>query len=247
MRKMLLLIFLTLHLQGYCRTQIPYTPEVMISSFMYNGRECFVYKYLSEKGEWLKWDEFIQPYSKADRRRLYREVYEDYDHVKGLDYTRWWILESIKTTGSNVVWSRVFESDVSVAELKEAACATLESCMVNGDIVTGSITDQMFLEQFTDNEYAIFSTWKGYVRYEFREGRYRISVTNIYVKSLAELGVDFGLIEMTAVATYTPIYSYLSQLSPTGERYKRIVDVIDYNFCRTLYLNTSAYKLTDDW
>lgn len=83
----------------------------------------------------------------------------------------------------NISWSKVFETDIPVERLAELAERKLATTRQNDTVVVGRVENHRILNahrMFTlSNNVVMFD-----VRYQFRDGRYKVDVWNIKCKSL---------------------------------------------------------------
>lgn len=204
----------------------------------------------SDGEEWLLRSDWEERYG----HRAFKEHFGDgtlYDHAQEQDILRDNILNSVTLLGEgNVVWSRVIECDAPIESLKLAARKRMASIVHESDnTIIGGVIEHGFVRDDQGRPWGIkHAHWKGIVTYEFREGRYRVSVSHIQYK--AERGASLGIysLSFSTSKAYAPISNIIYPYSRRANmgRYYRLVDFIDYNFCSIFVLFESAID-TPEW
>ncbi|MBQ8366613.1 MAG: hypothetical protein IJX40_02655 [Alistipes sp.] len=206
--------------------------------------------YADDNGEWLT----RQTWQERHGRKAFREHFGDgsqYDHAEELDFLRSDIKESVKLMGEgNVVWERVIETDAPREELMLAARKRMASVIhETEDRIVGGVIEHGFIRDEQGRPWGIkHAHWKGIVTYEFKDGRYKVSVSHIQYK--AERGSSIGLYSLgfSTEKAYAPFANLLYPYSRKASdyRYFRLVDFIDYNFSTTFVLFETALK-SNNW
>lgn len=207
-------------------------------------------RYSDENGEWLSRQAWQDKYG----RKAFRQHFGDgsrYDHSEELDFLRSDIQQSVKLLGEgNVVWERVVETDAPREELILAARKRMASVIHESkDRIVGGIIEHGFVRDEMGRPWGIkHAHWKGIVTYEFKEGRYKVSVSHIQYK--AERGSSIGIYSLgfSTEKAYAPFANLLYPYSrKAGDyRYYRLVDFIDYNFTTTFVLFDAAIN-NNNW
>lgn len=207
-------------------------------------------RYAADDGEWLTRDEWIEAYGRKEFRLTFGNN-SRYDHAQELGMVRTDILQSVKLVGEgNIVWERVIESDVPVEQLKLSARKRMASVLYETkDKIVGGVIEHGFLRNDKGRPWGIKNAhWKGVVTYEFREGRYKVSLSHVQYKTLRSSSLGIYSLGFATEKTYIPfaniLYPY-SQKAHAG-RYYRLVDFIDYNFS-TIFVLFEASAPVEEW
>lgn len=207
-------------------------------------------RYAADDGEWLTRDEWIEAYGRKEFRLTFGND-SRYDHAQELGMVRTDILQSVKLVGEgNIVWERVIESDVPVEQLKLSARKRMASVLYETkDKIVGGVIEHGFLRNDKGRPWGIKNAhWKGVVTYEFREGRYKVSLSHVQYKTLRSSSLGIYSLGFATEKTYIPfaniLYPY-SQKAHAG-RYYRLVDFIDYNFS-TIFVLFEASAPVEEW
>lgn len=206
--------------------------------------------YSDNNGEWLSRKAWQERYG----RKEFREHFGDgsrYDHSEECDFIRRDILASVKLLGEgNVVWERVVECNVPRAELVLAARKRMATIIYESeDKLVGGVVEHGFIRDDQGRPWGIKrAQWKGIVSYEFKEGRYKVTVSHIQYKSERSSSLGIYSLGFSTEMAYAPIANLLYPYSrKAGDyRYYRLVDFIDYNFTSTFVLFETALP-TDNW
>ena len=206
--------------------------------------------YSDDNGEWLTRDKWVERYG----RKAFRQHFGNglcYDHAQEMDFLREDIMQSIQLLGEgNVVWERVVESDTPHSELFLAARKRMANIIFESkDKIVGGIVEHGFIRDDQGRPWGIkHAHWKGIVSYEFKEGRYKVSVSHIQYK--AERGSSLGIysLSFSTAKAYAP---FANLLYPYGKRanmsrYYRLVDFLDYNFTSTFVLFETSLS-SNNW
>ena len=207
-------------------------------------------RYAADDGEWLTREEWIETYGRKEFRLTFGKN-SRYDHAQELGMVRTDILQSVKLVGEgNIVWERVIESDVPVEQLKLSARKRMASVLYETkDKIVGGVIEHGFLRDDKGRPWGIKNAhWKGVVTYEFREGRYKVSLSHVQYKTLRSSSLGIYSLGFATEKTYIPfaniLYPY-SQKAHAG-RYYRLVDFIDYNFS-TIFVLFEASAPVEEW
>ena len=84
-------------------------------------------------------------------------------------------------------WSRVLESSLSVEVLRRQAASNMDNVTYEDETsISGVIYGRGFIPDHLDRFYGLISdVWSANVIYEFKEGRYKVTLSNIVCKSTA--------------------------------------------------------------
>lgn len=207
-------------------------------------------RYSDENGEWLSRKAWLEKYSRKEFRQHFGDG-SRYDHSEEVNFLRNDIQESVKLLGEgNIVWERVVETEAPREELILAARKRMASVIYESqDMIVGGIIEHGFIRDEMGRPWGIkHAHWKGIVTYEFKEGRYKVSVSHIQYK--AERGSSLGIYSLgfSTEKAYAPLANLLYPYSHKAGnyRYYRLVDFIDYNFTTTFILFDTALK-SNNW
>lgn len=207
-------------------------------------------RYSDEKGEWLSRKAWLEKYSRKEFRQHFGDG-SRYDHSEEVNFLRNDIQESVKLLGEgNIVWERVVETEAPREELILAARKRMASVIYESqDMIVGGIIEHGFIRDEMGRPWGIkHAHWKGIVTYEFKEGRYKVSVSHIQYK--AERGSSLGIYSLgfSTEKAYAPFANLLYPYSHKAGnyRYYRLVDFIDYNFTTIFILFDTALK-SNNW
>lgn len=206
--------------------------------------------YSDDDGKWLSRQAWQEKYG----RKAFREHFGDgseYDHAEELNILRSDIIKSVKLMGEgNIVWERIIETDAPREELRLSARKRMASIIYEAeDMIVGGVIEHGFIRDEQGRPWGIKNAhWKGIVTYEFRDGRYKVSVSHIQYK--AERGSSIGIYSLgfSTEKAYAPMANLLYPYSrKAGDyRYFRLVDFIDYNFTSTFVLFETS-QTTNNW
>ena len=78
-------------------------------------------------------------------------------------------------------WSRVLESNLSIEDLKREAISNMDNVTYEDDIsISGVIIGREFIPDHNSKYYGMGADiWSANVTYEFRDGRYKVTLSNI--------------------------------------------------------------------
>lgn len=139
------------------------------------------------------------------------------------------ILQSVKLIGEgNIIWERAIESDAPVEQLQLAARKRLASVLYESkDKIVGGVIEHGFVRDDKGRTWGIKNAhWKGVVTYEFKEGRYKVSLSPVQYKTMRSSSLGIYSLGFATEKTYIPLANLLypySQRANTG-RYYRLVD-----------------------
>lgn len=141
--------------------------------------------YSDANGDWLTREGWNEKYGRKDFRKHFPHPYY-YDHVVERGYIRTYFLKTFKTVvGGDMEWSRVLESNLSIEDLKREAASKLSDVIYEDDgSISGVIENREFIPDHNDKFYGMMTyVWRANVTYEFKEGRYRVTMSNIVCAS----------------------------------------------------------------
>lgn len=206
--------------------------------------------YSDSDGQWLT----RKAWQNKHGRKAFRAHFGDgsrYDHSQEIDFLREDIQQSITLMGEgNIVWSRVVKSSISHKELKIAARKRMANVIYETEnTIIGGIIEHGFIRDHLGRPWGIKQAhWKGIISYEFKDGRYKVTVSQIQYK--AERGSSLGIYSLSFVTekTYAPFANLLYPYSRKAEdnRYYRLVDFLDYNFTSMFVLFETSVN-DNDW
>lgn len=201
-------------------------------------------------GEWLTRNKWIEKHSRKEFRKTFGNRVL-YDHAQEFGMIRTDIQHSIRLVGEgNIIWERVIESDISRDKLKLAARKRMASVIFESeDKIVGGVIEHGFIRDEEGRPWGVKNAhWKGIVSYEFKEGRYKITLSNIQYKTLRSGSLGIYSLGVSTEKTYIPfanlLYPYSKRASDT--RYHRLVDFIDYNFS-TSFVLFETKTMSNDW
>lgn len=206
--------------------------------------------YSDNNGEWLTRDVWQQRYGRREFRRHFGDGTR-YDHSQEMNFLRSNIMQSVILQGEgNVIWERVVETDTPREELMLAARKRMADVIYESETkIVGGVIEHGFIRDELGRPWGIkHAHWKGIVSYEFRDGRYKVTVSHIQYK--ASRGSSLGLYSLgfSTEKAYAPIANLLYPYShrASDQRYYRLVDFIDYNFTSTFVLFDATLE-SNDW
>ena len=141
--------------------------------------------YSDANGDWLTRGGWIKKYGRKDFKAHFRHPYY-YDHAVECGYIRTYFRETFKTiVGGDMEWSRVLESSLSVEVLRRQAASNMDNVTYEDETsISGIIVERGFIPDHLDRFYGLyFYLWSANVTYEFKEGRYKVTLSNIECKS----------------------------------------------------------------
>lgn len=141
--------------------------------------------YSDANGDWLTREGWNEKYGRKDFRKHFPHPYY-YDHVVERGYIRTYFIETFKTVvGGDMEWSRVLESNLSIEDLKREAASKLSDVIYQDDgSISGVIKNREFIPDHNDKFYGMMTdVWRANVTYEFKEGKYRVTLSNIVCAS----------------------------------------------------------------
>lgn len=198
--------------------------------------------YSDDNGEW----QTRQSWEKMYGAKRWKEVFRGRtpDHIQEHNYIRYNYIETVKHIGNGqVVWSRVIEDDRQIDELIQRATEVVTNACVDGNVVTGNFSAVNFKSGHRSTYNLTPYLVDGDVRFEFREGRYKITVTNImwrerkpstFYASGGSLGVG-----VNDTNPNRPVYDLLYDsdgVQRPSATYRARVDDIDYTYCEMFIL-----------
>ena len=199
--------------------------------------------YSDAEGNWYPESAWIAKYG----RKQFKEAFPErnkYHHVQTADYIRWDYRDAF-TAGLDMRWSRVFESELDTNSLKDAAVILLEDAQVDGDKVIGSISSA----PFEDYQFGMWSLgnyiWSAKVTYEFRDNRYKVTLSSIRVQCTVSVSAYGGGLGFHSESVWEPLREILYNGEYKRIQYEPFINSIDHTFCKILYLRVN--EDSDDW
>lgn len=195
---------------------------------------AFLYKDMN--GEWLTENEWVEMYG----RRAFRDTYPfktDYSHIKEHYCIRWNYKDALSLSSTNTLyWSRIFTTDASIDALMEIAASKFENAKIYDNKVIGYLADKNFQDFRIGICTLNNAIWQAKITYEFKEGRYKVTVENIQYKFTVIYTGTFS-----EVPHYDSLYTLLYDTMGTKRVwYDPFINSIDYTFCNELYLSTPS-------
>lgn len=200
-------------------------------------------KYSDAEGNWLTELQWTEKYGRKAFRKTFPQPYRA-NHVEEENYTRWNIKDAF-STDFDIRWSRVFSTNTNKEDLIKTAYDNLENPAIEGDKVYGQFSDRRFTDA-PDCSWSVEKyTWSANVLYEFREGRYKVTLSDIKVQRTTAF--DAHIFNIT-VKDETPRQS-LRDILYDGFKELACFDYytnhIDYSFCIATYIIVRAPD--DEW
>lgn len=211
---------------------------------------------IPERGEWIDKNEWIELYGRKQFKLLFGDRWSDeFDHFEEEDYVRWNISTALQIKKNNCTWQRVFPLECDIDKAIEIATATLQDAVIKDNVVEGHISDVEFIDRLP---HLIFSMqnniWQADVRYEFKDGRYRVTLTNIRSKLKMKIGTGYrsSLIGVGVSVQdenyYETIYNLLYNDGSRISAYDTFINSIDYTFCELFMLKNKEHTVfNDNW
>ena len=176
MKRFVILLMVLLFASVAVNAQQPY--EILLTI---NGDAL----YSDANGDWLTREGWIEKHGRKDFKAHFPHPYY-YDHVVERGYIRTYFRKTLKTVvGGDMEWSRVLESNLPIEVLKREAASNMDNVTFEGETsISGVIKRRGFIPDHLDRFYGLISdVWSANVTYEFKEGRYRVTLSNIECKS----------------------------------------------------------------
>lgn len=153
----------------------------------------------------------------------------------------------------NIVWQKVYESDVQTPELiayLKASGVFLEIISEDQQSLSGNVVS--FENDFRGAGFSRFNTpsyissyrTSGTVTYQFKEGRYRVTFSQIrFTKNFSD--------PLAAMGSVDELYDYAAKGRKNvvfREMFKGDASLIlDHTFTKRFEVNTKTLSLSDDW
>ena len=141
--------------------------------------------YSDENGAWLTRESWAKKYGRKDFRNHFPDP-DYYDHMVENGYIR----THFRKTFSNVVggdmeWSRVLESNKPIELLRREAANKMNDVIYEDEeSISGVIERKSFIPDHRGRYFLMAScVWRANVTYEFKSGRYKVTLSNIYYDS----------------------------------------------------------------
>ena len=192
--------------------------------------------YSDANGDWLTRGGSIKKYGRKDFKAHFRHPYY-YDHVVERGYIRTYFRETFKTVvGGDMEWSRVLESDLPIDVLKRKAVSNMDNVTYEDEAsISGVILEHRFIPDHNGRFYGLIScVWSANVTYEFKEGRYKVTLSNIECTSNTE-----------ETNTYFSSSTYLGHNSGHAVSVHQGKDI--YQLASLMYLDESLYNSQELW
>lgn len=201
--------------------------------------------YSTPSEEWLTESDWVKQYGRKSFNYQFPNK-TNYTHAQEREFIRWDIEEAYThLSNGEVIWSRVFQNNSPIETLTESASLVLENPQINDNKVVGELTNQKFI----DYEEGIWTTfnyrWSAKVTYEFRDGRYKVTLSNIKIQSTVTFSTG-GYFRVQNENAPVPL-SYI--LYNNGEKrlcYNAFINSIDHTFSNTTFL-INLTDANDDW
>lgn len=201
--------------------------------------------YLDDNGSWLTKDVWIEKYG----RKMFKAAYPDdkyYSHIQEVGFIRTNFRESVSSLSvGDIRWSRAFENEAQISDIKISVKAKLSRIIEEReDMIVGVVEDIPIVPSRDGISGGLYnSVWGGVVRYEFKEGRYRVTVESIRTKLTKQVNMAVYLGFGTSVGAsdenvYESIYSmfYNNGNPVNAQRWSSLSNCIDFNLSSYLYI-----------
>lgn len=201
---------------------------------------CTIFLYKGDNDEWLSEKEWIEKYGRKKFRNTF-PYKKEYSHVKEYDFIRWDFRRTITLSPGNIaLWTRVFYSKEPTEDLITQAAALLDKVKIYNNKVVGYLSNQAF-QDFKAGFYTLKpARWRAKVSYEFNEGRYIITMSNIEFFTTLALTTYWHY----AVNSYESIYYLLYDgIGYKYDKYDNIINSMDYTFSNALYLGAGNSQI----
>ena len=205
-------------------------------------------------GTWLPREAWIEKFGRKTFRSIF--PYPNYfDHFVEQGYIRTYVQKSFKNVvGGDIQWSRVLESNKSIELLKREAASKLNDVIYEDEeSISGVIEDRSFVPDHRGRYFLMYSyLWRANVTYEFRDGRYRVTLSNIYCGSTASLSLYSGLgfsVNSGDVPEPLSNFLYVYDIDGYNEYWLSVSNFFDRNFTAAVILS-SIYEennTDNDW
>lgn len=216
--------------------------------------------YSDESGSWQTRESWEEMYGS----KRWREVFQGGrpNHVQEHGYTRTNVSETIYSADVNdMQWSRVFETDMAINELLFSAKTKMVEILSETDsMIIGRIEDISVLANRDGIPSGLRNTvLAGIVVYEFKDGRYKVTVRNLSYKRTAEIsssiyigwGVSVGAEETNFYESIYKLFYYINGsmhgMPVTDALWYKLANCIDFNLCTSLRLSAIVPPTEEDW
>ena len=219
--------------------------------------------YSDANGDWLTREGWKEKYGRKDFKAHFPHPYY-YDHVVERGYIRTYFRETFNmVVGGDMEWSRVLESSLPIEVLKREAASNLDNVTFEDETsISGVIENHDFIPDHNDRFYGLYSyLWSANVTYEFKEGRYKVTLSNIvctstttktntYFSTYPSIGFSSG----SAVSLHyaNDVYSLASLMCVDEEAYYseelwiRVANFFDRNFTAAVILSSQMVENDSD-
>lgn len=208
--------------------------------------------YLDDSGAWLPKNVWVEKYG----RKAFKAAYPDreyYSHIQEVGFIRTNYRESVYSLSvGDIRWSRVFDCSASVSDMRLAAKAKFSQIIEDrDDCIIGIVEDIHIVEGSHGLPYGFDdSMWSGVVRYDFKGGRYRVTVESIRKKSVNQLsasayiglGVSVGVDHENTYESIYPIF-FVNGKKVNAEKWGSLADCVDHNLSSYLFI----HPIREDW
>ena len=226
--------------------------------------------YSDTDGDWLTREGWNEKYGRKDFRKHFPHPYY-YDHVVERGYIRTYFLKTFKpVVGGDMEWSRVLESNLSIEDLKREAISNMDNVTYEDDIsISGVIIGREFIPDHNSKYYGMGADiWSANVTYEFRDGRYKVTLSNIeciskkvvtdtYSSSSALYGQSYGYavsVQRERGAWSLADLMYRKRITYEGKIYDeslyyQVANFFDRNFTSAVILSSidTENNTDNDW
>ena len=217
--------------------------------------------YTDHNGDYFTRRSWIKKYGRKDFKRNFPYP-NNYNHVVEQWYTRSDFRETFKTVvGGDIEWSRVFESCLSMDVLKREAISNLDNVTYEDhESISGVIVDRSFIPDNNGRLLGLGSyLWSANVTCEFREGRYKVTLSNVecmsttttttskkYYSSRYSIGYSVSTHEGNQVWPLANIM-YNDGNIDFNEWWCMITNLFDRNFTAGVILSLYEIEEENDW
>ena len=208
-------------------------------------------------GTWLTREDWIQKFGRKNFR--FNFPYPNYyDHVVEQGYIRTYVQKTFKTVvGGDIHWSRVLESNKSIELLRREAANKLNDVIYQDEeSLSGVIEGRGFIPDHRGRYFLMHSyEWRANVTYEFRDGRYKVTLSNIHCGSNNSFSVYSGSpilgVSVSSRDVPNPLSDFLYVYDEEGynEYWLSVANFFDRNFTAAVILSSKQIEneSENDW
>lgn len=201
--------------------------------------------YADDNGQWQTEANWKKKYGRKAFRSKFPDK-TDYDHVQEQRFIRWDYEDAFTyLQNGEIIWSRVFISETPIDNLIQSACLILNNPIIEGNKIIGNLIEHAFVDYESGLFTTSFYVWSAKATYEFREGRYKVTLNNIKVRSTVEFSAG-SYFRAHGVSTTHPLNYLLFENGQKRISFKPFINSIDHSFSNICFL-PEAYVNNSDW